>query len=95
LRIFKNIAGAGGPGIGLVVREHPWLNQHQTRQPHVFHGSRSTADVAGMAGIDQNDTNIRQQWERSQTGKREQILPKPITLSYESKRKPSSAKIFC
>lgn len=45
------------------------INQHQTAKAHVFHGPRRAADVAGMAGIDQNDTNIRQQWERSQTGK--------------------------
>ena len=84
LCVFQNITGTRGARIGFMVREHPWLHQNQPRQPHVLHGTRSTADVPGMAGIDQNDTNIRQQWKRSQTSKREQILPKQNVISYES-----------
>ena len=61
LGIFENVTGSRRTRIRFVMRKQPRLNQHQPRQPHVFHGTRSPTDVPGMTGIDQNDTNIRQQ----------------------------------
>ncbi|MNH00427.1 hypothetical protein D3C79_596190 [compost metagenome] len=57
----QHIVGTGSTRTGVSGGELFWLHQHQTRQAHVFHGSRSAADVAGVAGIDQNNTNILQQ----------------------------------
>ena len=54
----------------------------------LFDHQRSTADVPGMAGIDQNDTNIRQQWKRSQTSKREQILQNSQQSRLKNNREP-------
>ena len=67
LRVFKDVAGTGSTGIGLVVREQARLDQHQPRQAHVLHGTRSPADITRMAGIDQDDTNVLQQGRRSRT----------------------------
>ncbi len=67
LRVFKDVPGAGGTGIRLVVREQPWFDQHQPRQAHVLHGARSPSDIAGVAGIDQDDTNVLQHGRRSRT----------------------------
>ena len=57
----QHIVGTRGAGTGVGRGEIQWLNQHQARQAHVFHGTSSAADVAGVAGIDQNNTNILQQ----------------------------------
>lgn len=61
LGVIQHIVGARGTGTGIHGGEFFRLHQHQTRQAHVFHGTRSAADVAGVAGIDQNNTNILQQ----------------------------------
>ncbi len=61
LGVIQHIVGARGAGTGFQGGEIFRLHQHQARQAHVFHGTRSAADVAGVAGIDQNNTNILQQ----------------------------------
>ncbi|MCY1421739.1 hypothetical protein D9M71_374030 [compost metagenome] len=66
----EHIIGTRRTGIGLMRRKILRVDQHQARQAHVFHGTRSAADIAGVAGIDQNNTNILQQGERSQTLRR-------------------------
>jgi hypothetical protein len=58
LSMLEDVTGARSARIRLVMRKQSWLYQNQSRQAHVFHGTRSTADIAGMTGIDQNDTNI-------------------------------------
>ena len=65
--LLKDVPGARGANIGLVVREQPRFDQHQPRQAHVLHGTRSPADISGMTGIDQDDTNVLQQGRRSRT----------------------------
>ncbi|MCY1425274.1 hypothetical protein D9M71_410580 [compost metagenome] len=67
LRVFKDVTGTGSTGVGFVMREQTRLDQHQPRQAHVLHGTRSPADIARMAGIDQDDTNVLQQGRRSRT----------------------------
>ena len=67
LGALQDIGGTGSPRIGLMGRKHPGLHQHQPRQAHVLHGTRSPADIAGVAGIDQDDTNVLQQGRRSRT----------------------------
>ena len=69
LRACQHIISAGGTGTGLGGREIRRVDQHQARQAHVLHGTRSAADIAGVAGADQNDTNIFQHVRRSQTRK--------------------------
>jgi len=56
--MLEDVTGARSTRIRLVMRKPSWLYQNLSRQAHVFHGTRSTADIAGMTGIDQNDTNI-------------------------------------
>ena len=67
LSVFKNVTGTGRTRISLVMREQPRFDQHQPRQAHVLHGTRSTADIPGVTGIDQDDTNVLQQGRRSRT----------------------------
>jgi hypothetical protein len=43
---------------GLLVGELPGLNEVQARQTHILHRTRHTADIPGMAGVHQYDTNI-------------------------------------
>jgi hypothetical protein len=38
------------------------IDQHQTRKPHVFHGTSSATDISRVTGADQDNTNILQQW---------------------------------
>ncbi|MNO81082.1 hypothetical protein D3C76_723080 [compost metagenome] len=80
LRIFKDVTGTGSTSIGFVVREDPRFDQHQSRQTHVFHGARGPADVAGVAGIDQDDTNVLQQGRRSRTQERGANLTEQPTV---------------
>ena len=61
LGIGQDVVSSGSSRAGFISWKIFWLHQHQTRQAHVFHGTRSAADVAGVAGIDQNNTNILQQ----------------------------------
>ena len=67
LRRIENISSAGGPGHRVFARKIPRINQHQLRQPHVFHGPRRATDIARMTGTDQHNANIFQQRKRSQT----------------------------
>ena len=80
LRVFKDVTGTGGAGVGLVVREDPRFDQHQSRQTHVFHGARGPADVAGVTGVDQDDTNVLQQGRRSRTQERGANLTEQPTV---------------
>src|SRR5690606_14260963 len=69
--IVEDIGGAGGTRYRLTAGEVLRIDQHQARQPHIFHGTRSATYVAGMTGIDQDHTNVLQQrrlhlgWERA------------------------------
>jgi hypothetical protein len=57
-RRFQHIHRAGGPGACLVVDFTPGIDQGQVGQAHHFHGPRHRAQIAGMAGFQQDDTDF-------------------------------------
>ena len=59
-RRIENVGRTRGTRHSLTTGKVQRIDQHKARQPHVLHGSRSAAYVAGMTGIDQNHTNILQ-----------------------------------
>src|ERR1700722_6733190 len=56
-RPAENVVRAGRQRIGLSMGKGARANQDQIGQGHVFHGSRTRADIARMAGIDEDDAN--------------------------------------
>jgi len=58
LGIVEDIGCTRGAGNRIGARKVLWLHEHQARQPHVLHGARSAANVAGMTGIDQHHSNV-------------------------------------
>ena len=67
LGAFQNVARPRRTGVRFVMREHRRIDQHQTRKPHVLHGTSSATDISRMTGTDQDDTNVLQQGRRSRT----------------------------
>ena len=79
LRSIQHIGRTGRARDSLATGEIFGSHQYQTRQPHVFHRPRGTADIARMTGAHQNHANIVQQRRRSQKSQGgAMILPKPF-----------------
>ena len=56
-RVVQHLGGAHRAPGRLRVRELPGRHQHQPRQAHVFHGPRGRPDIAGVAGLHENDAD--------------------------------------
>lgn len=58
MSVIKHIRRSRRASGGRLIRKRSRVNQPQIAQPHIFHGSGNSADVAGMRCLYQNNPDL-------------------------------------
>jgi hypothetical protein len=61
LYALEHVLGTGCPPLSLWVREALWIHHRKIAQTHRFQRARSTSDIAGMTGLDEDNSDLCEQ----------------------------------